>query len=265
MKRKKVLIVINDMAAGGAETQALLLARGLLSREYPVVVLAFGQAKGLAWERFKAAGIEVCVTEFREKLLLPPFRSVLSYLRHIRYLLKLILLCRRIKPDVIFPFTYPPNIIMGRCWRFTGAHACWWNQRDEGRMFFGRPWEITSLNNCSGILSNSAEGKDFLKRFTNKPITIIHNGVEIPEKNSNPPASGKIRVVMVANLHGYKDHLTLLKAWSDVIRELGPGKATLILEADPDPRHQKLQLSYKRTVCKIQSVFRDRYLTSLHY
>lgn len=222
-----VLIALQLFSAGGAERQAGYLAEGLIAKGYKVTILAFGQASGLSYERYQKAGISALATGFREKLLLPE-RGIKAALLRLKYQRKLIQLVKDLKVDVIIPFTYPPNVIYGTLWRKMGARACFWNQRDEGRGYSGRKFELKALNNCSAIISNSLEGKLFLKKYTNQVISIIHNGIKIPAEIAKPDiVKDEFRVVMLANLHGFKDHLTLLKAWK-LFMEQKP-KARLLL------------------------------------
>jgi glycosyltransferase involved in cell wall biosynthesis len=215
-----ILIALQRYEAGGAERQALFLARGLQQAGYQVSIIAFGKAQGLAWQRFQEAGISCHAFNFSEKLLLPGSANFKSAYLRWKYRRKLIKKVRDLNVKIILPFTYRPNIIFGLLWKKTGARKCFWNQRDEGRSFLGRSWEIKVLENGSAIISNSAEGKLFLSRFTRKPIIVIHNGIEPPQDSNviRQNAGDPIRVVMVANLTVHKDHLTLLKAWQQVLK-----------------------------------------------
>ncbi|PWA04863.1 glycosyltransferase [Flavobacterium psychrotolerans] len=224
----RIVIVLNDTGRGGAETQALYLSKGLVERGYEVHVLSFGSKKGSYWGNFESAGVHLHLTGFNAKLLLPS-NSLRSFLNYIRYNIQFIRILRSLKPQVIVPFTYLPNVAVARCWRLTGAKVSFWNQRDEGRMFQGTTWEVKALNSVTEIISNSLEGALFLKNYTKRPISILHNGVVLPEFQIRPTASSKIRVVMVANLHGYKDHITLLKAWKIIVETNNTKSIELVL------------------------------------
>jgi glycosyltransferase involved in cell wall biosynthesis len=215
-----ILIALQRYEAGGAERQALFLARGLQQAGYQVSIIAFGKAQGLAWQRFQEAGISCHSFNFSEKLLLPGSANFkATYLRW-KYRRRLIKKVRELKVNIIIPFTYRPNIIFGLIWKKTGARKCFWNQRDGGIFTLGYYWEVRALENCRAIISNSAEGKLFLSRFTKRPVIIIHNGIESPPDQLaiKPDTADQIRVVMVANLTVHKDHLTLLKAWQQVLK-----------------------------------------------
>jgi glycosyltransferase involved in cell wall biosynthesis len=228
--KRRVLIVLENTGRGGAETQALNLSRGLIAKGFDVSVISFGSVKGAYWDSFSELGANVHLTKFNAKLVVTSYKGIKNLILNWRYSLKLIRLIRKINPDTIIPFTYKPNIILSRLWTFTAAKTCYWNQRDEGRLFTGNQAEIKNLNRCTKIISNSLEGVLFLKQFTNKPIIMIHNGVVLPEKTVDYEVSKKrIRVVMVANLHSYKDHQTLLKAWQIVVNKKSHAEVELVL------------------------------------
>ncbi len=239
--KSHILIALHLYSAGGAERQALYLAKGLQDRGYAVTVVAFGEGKGLAWDRFQSAGIHCIALGFREKLILGEKKGLKEKLLKWRYKRKLIKIIRNMRVDIIFPFTYPANVIYSHFWQKMGAIACYWNQRDEGRWFSGSKLELTALENCSGIISNSLEGKLFLQKVTNRPIQIIHNGVELPSEQAKPEqVQDEFRVVMVANLHTYKDHLTLLKAWKLFVAS-NPKNVKLILAGKKADTYPMLQ------------------------
>ena len=245
-KNNRILIVLEDTGRGGAETQALNLCTGLKQKGYDIHVLSFGAEKGAYWEDFSNLGVFLYQTGFKSKLLVSDFITLKQGLIKLKYTIKLIQLIRKINPDVIFPFTYPPNIILANLWQFTKARSCYWNQRDEGRMFKGTAKEIKSLNKVTGIVSNSLEGALFLEKFTDKPIKIIHNGVCVPNKQVDYLDSDVIRVVMIANLHGYKDHMTLLEAWVNVIKAKGNSQLELLFAGKDGSTSSEVKAFIKR-------------------
>ncbi len=240
-KKKHILIALHLYTAGGAERQALYLAKGLQDHGYAVSVIAFGEGKGLAWDRFQAAGIHCLALGFREKLILGEKKGIKENLLFWRYQRQLIKTIQKLRVDIILPFTYPANVIYGQYWQKMGAKACYWNQRDEGRWFSGSKIELKALENCTGIISNSLEGKLFLEQYTQRAIQIIHNGIELPIETAKPElVKDQYRVVMVANLHTYKDHLTLLKAWKLFI-ESKPENTKLLLAGKKADTYPMLQ------------------------
>lgn len=214
---KKILIAIPRFKVGGAETQALYLATELKRRGYRVLVGAFGFDTGEGYLRFTQAGLECIRWGFQEKIILEPQKGVTSSIRKYRYILKLLLHVRSLEIDCIIPFTYPSNLIFCDWYRCMNVKKCFWNQRDGGLIFKGSKKEIKVLNGANAIISNSLEGLNFLRKFTKKEIFHIPNGID-PSFFSplNDQLKSK-KVIMIGNIHGFKDHLTLVSSWKLVL------------------------------------------------
>lgn len=164
--------------------------------------------------------------------------------RKVPALLALIRAIGKWRPDAILPFNDFPNRVCGAIWPWTGAAACTWNQRDEGREVTGRFLERRALRQASIFTANSTQGADFLTgRFgiARERITIIPNGVELA-----PPECARdgwrtrigigpqaIMVTMIANVHHFKDHETLLNAWGRLAGENNEAGAHLVLAGRP--------------------------------
>jgi glycosyltransferase involved in cell wall biosynthesis len=229
VNRPRILIALQRYEGGGAERQAAYLAEGLISRGYVVEVMAFGANDGLAVEWFKAVNITTQSTGFSDRLLLDHAFNVKALWLRLKYERLLVHLVRKMRIDVIIPFTYPPNVIYGSLWKRMGVRKCVWNQRDEGRSFMGRPWELRALRNCSTVISNSLEGQIFLEKYFSRPIKIIHNAVKTVNVSRVSDRATGLKVIMVANLHLYKDHLTLLRAWCRLMASKLPIRTQLVL------------------------------------
>jgi glycosyltransferase involved in cell wall biosynthesis len=146
-------------------------------------------------------------------------------------LTRFVVALRALQPTVLIPFTDYPNKVVGATWPATRARACVWNQRDEGREVTRSFLERRAIRKVSCFVANSGAGRDHLERTFAVPrqrITVIHNGVELA-----PPATNRAAwrdtlhisestpvVLMVANLHRFKDHLTLLRAFAEVVTNL---------------------------------------------
>lgn len=219
-KSKHILIAIHRYQVGGAETQALYLAEGLKRLGYKITISAFGSRDEGGISRFIKLKLSTCFWGFNEKLILENPKKIKLRIIKILKLLELIYKVRKLKVDIIVPFTYPPNVIFCSYWKLMNVKKCLWNQRDAGISFEFNSLEQKALSDCSEIVSNSLRGLHFLKRITDRHIHIIHNGVKVPPLNaSSCNLDGKFQVVMIANLHRYKDHLTLLKAWKIFMKD----------------------------------------------
>jgi glycosyltransferase involved in cell wall biosynthesis len=110
-----------------------------------------------------------------------------------------------------------------------------WNQRDEGRgRLSGRLWrnfEARAVRQTPRFISNSHHGAFFLRETLGVApgkIAVIHNGVQLapPQKTREEwrrdlgVGDECLLACMVANVHYYKDHPTLLRAWRIVVDTL---------------------------------------------
>lgn len=203
---------------GGAERQAVLLARELMS-EYQADVKFIGWGgDGVFADHIRSVGAEPVVF---------PFHVEERGLRQKLTLLKMAWFLRsEMRPDYLLPFVGPHCKAVGAIWRLTGARFCWWNQRDEGRGIHGTRFEHRLMRTLPAIVSNSWEGHEFLvRKFRLNPeqIRVINNGVVIPEpvdgqawRRTNGIADDQLVVLMLANLTRFKDHATLLRAFAQV-------------------------------------------------
>jgi glycosyltransferase involved in cell wall biosynthesis len=235
LNEARVIIVIGPFDLGGAERQALLLSRYLIGE---------GNAKVEIWGMRKPGR----VSELCDKYNIPwriapiPLDWLPSRWKQLGRLLKFAWALRQAKPDVIIPFMFYPSVVCGLVWRLTGARACVWNQRDEGRERLGRRAEQLAVRMMPYFIVNSMHGADFLIKTLGAPadrVRIVYNGVE-PAPPEGDRASWRKQLgldedcfvaCMVANLQTYKDHFTLLRAWRIVLDRMAElsRKAVLLL------------------------------------
>lgn len=215
-----IIFLLPSLELGGAERQALLLAR-FLQAEVKAHVTIWGLER-------PGRVLDIC-KEFGLACELVPFVATGNYVRDLAGMLRFTMKLRCARPDVLIPYTLIPNILCGLVWKFSSAHQCIWNQRDEGfnlrKDIFYHRWAV---HNTPLFIANSSRGKDVLVNdFSVDPekIELVRNGIEL-----RPPDHDRIWwrkhlslqvdefvACMVANLHKYKDHLTLIKAWRKVV------------------------------------------------
>ena len=227
---RRIIFVLFNFELGGAERQALILARHLAEREHAEVeVWGFNQSGPVA-QLCERAGLPWRVVQY-------PFQS--GSVSRLAALARLSLIFRRARPDILLPYTFVPNVICGLLWKGAGARACVWNQRDEGPAPFAEDWERTAVEETPVFVSNSSAGARFLIETLNVDparVRVIENGIEESRPQSDRDVwRARLDVddrcfvaCMVANLHDNKDHRTLLKAWRRVVDELN-GNAVLVL------------------------------------
>lgn len=221
----RVIIVIGPLELGGAERQAILLAR-YLTREQNAQVEVWGSGKpGRAAELCEEFGIV-----WRSVFIPVPWPA--SRFAQLKGLAVFARTLRRARPDVILPFMFFHSVVSGLVWRFTTARACIWNQRCEGRDRMDRWAEKLAVRLTPYFIANSEHGGEFLVNkigVRRDLLRVVHNGVQLDPPKVNKAAwrtelgleDDCFVACMVANLQFFKDHPTLLKAWRDVVDRFG--------------------------------------------
>jgi glycosyltransferase involved in cell wall biosynthesis len=224
----RILFVLPSLGMGGAERQAFLLGRQLTRDEGALVrLVSVGPAnipftmvesierEGLSWERF------TFTHTYGERL-----RQAWDLARFVVFL-------RRERPDVVLSYCMFPNIVSALTWKLGGARVCIWNQRDEGRGRVMRAVERVAVRQVRRFVSNSTHGADFLTDTLGVPreqVHVVRNGIETIRAQRDRGAwrrdlglsDADFVACMVANLHGFKDHHTLIAAWRHVVDRVSP-------------------------------------------
>lgn len=250
LKGKRIIFVFGNLNLGGAERQGLILARHLSVRE---------QAHVEVWGFNQAGPVSTMCEEYGLA-----WRVVANPLggRHSSRLVKLAKFAwhlRRAQPDILLPYTLIPNVACGLTWKWAGAHACVWNQRDEGIARLSPGLERWATKSIPQFISNSRQGAHFLineLKAHPKKVRVITNGVEccapkmnrLKQRDALQLEDDWFVACMPANLHRHKDHETLLIAWRKVVTALAASgrNAVLLLAGRYDDAYESLlALSYK--------------------
>lgn len=242
LKGRRIVFVLFNLELGGAERQALILAKHLVESEQAAVEVWGFNKSGPVAERCEELGVPWRVVSF----LLRGGR-VARLLALVRFAMTL----RRARPDILLPYTFVPNVICGLVWKWTGAQACVWNQRDEGVTPFVADWVRSAARRTPVFVSNSESGARFLQGALGvepAKIRVIENGVE-PSLAKDDRSQWRVKLkiddesfvaCMVANLHDNKDHRTLLKAWKRVVESFNGRRAVLVLAGRHDGAYESL-------------------------
>jgi glycosyltransferase involved in cell wall biosynthesis len=216
LRDKNIIFVFASLELGGAEKQALQLARYLTNEQHartqfwgfsgPGKLSQLCDQNGIPWQVFPYPFVDK--------------NWVLTMINLYRFCFAM----RKAHPDILLPYTIRPNIICGLSWRWSGARVCIWNQRDLGIGRFAPKLEKVAIQNTPIFIANSEQGIHFLNKTYNiqmNQLQLIRNGVELdPPFFSRKEWRDRIGVddnafvaCMVGNLSKFKDHVTLLKAW----------------------------------------------------
>ena len=242
LRGRRIIFVLFNLELGGAERQALILARHLVERE---------QARVEVWGFNKSGPVARMCDEIAVTWRLIPFPFKSGRVARFVSLLRIAVCLRQSRPDILLPYTFVPNVICGLIWKWTGARACVWNQRDEGVMRFVAEWAHSAAGRTPMFISNSEKGARFLESDLGVDplkIRVIENGIEQSVAKKDAAAwREELRIdddsfvaCMVANLHDNKDHRTLLKAWKRVVDRLHGRKAVLVLAGRHDGAYESL-------------------------
>jgi glycosyltransferase involved in cell wall biosynthesis len=241
---RRVIVFFNNLDLGGAERQGLVLARHLAREERAAVEVWGFSGPGPVAELCDEAGIPWRVA---------PFQWSGSRLKLLVKLFRLAGRLRRARPDVLLPYTLRPNVVCGALWKFSGARACIWQQRDMGFDRCPARLQRSAVRLTPRFIANSGASAAFLTsmlRVAPERIQVVHNGVVL-----TPAVEGRahwraklglrdmdVVACMVANLHDNKDHATLLRAWRLVIdRWSGRSAPVLLLAGRPENTTEKLK------------------------
>lgn len=247
---KKVIFVFGNLELGGGERQGLLLAHRLRDCcGCQVQVWGLGEAPGKLSQLCEVSGIPWKGVGLRWRW------GVRHALANMVALSRLALLLRREKSDLLLPYTFLPNLVCGLTWRFTGARLCIWNQRDAGFFLDRGLWHRLAVRLTPRFIANSEQGRRALQdayRLEGRPMAVIANGVVLDSALSGREEwrarlgvpEGAFLACMLANIHGLKDHATLLRGWRHFLDCAAPdawARGVLVLAGRQDEGYQTLQ------------------------
>lgn len=262
LRSKRIVFVLNSFNIGGAEKQALLLARYLQhTQKAEVQIWAFG-SKGPLINICESYGV------FWYRI---PINLKIRYVGPLSALFILVWQLRHVRADIVLPYSSNCNVMCGLIWRWTGAKLCVWNQRNGGIAPVSSWVNRWAIRLIPWFISNSQIGAEFLtKTFNVSPekIQVIFNGVETPiPKEDRIQWRSKLNfkeddflVCMIANLTKAKDHITLLKAWKQVINKTKQFnyKVFLLLAGELGETYVSLQLLTKELKLENSVLFLGR-------
>jgi glycosyltransferase involved in cell wall biosynthesis len=244
LQGRRIVFVFGSLELGGAERQALILARYLSEQE---------QAKVEVWGFNDSGPVATMCEQYGLAWRVVPYPFAANPFTRLTSLSKLAWMLRKVRPDILLPYTLIPNVVCGLIWKWTGARLCVWNQRDEGIARLNSRLERWGVQRTPQFISNSQQGARFLVDKLNvspSKVEVINNGIEcLTPKMSRSVWREHLQIddqcfvaCMVANLHSNKDHRTLLMAWRSVVTTLEASgrKPLLILAGRYDDSYESL-------------------------
>ncbi len=229
-KGKKILFLIPSYEIGGAERQVSNLAIYFAERGASVSVLSLdGKNSGPLYSQLQQKKIN-CYSIPIDIYFFDKFKNYLPTPSNLPFLKKMFAQIRKIKkifksikPEIIFPFCYTPNVLANNFYD-TRNSFCLWNQRDLGIPPFNRSfYEKRALKRTKKIIANSEAGAQYIAETTGLPITgiqIITNAVALePAKITREEfrlkhniAKETVLITMLANFSNNKDQDTVVRA-----------------------------------------------------
>ena len=219
MKSNKIptiCLIIPSLTLGGAEKQAVLLARFIkkegLGRP---IIIGIGRSgilePQLKSEKIECISLDLMVGFHLKRWVL--WSRAFFFRRKIRAL----------NPDLVIPLTYWPNLLGAfSCWG-PGSPICMWNQRSIDSLLPFTMMERGVRSAVKSYASNSQQAADFIRKrhgiSASKRVDIIPNIIEdidLSKIKSKPRSDSTPRILMMANFFKGKRHdlvLNGLKIW----------------------------------------------------
>ena len=230
MAAPKLIFALYSLKLGGAERQAINLMKWLQGRGYRIDVLSLTD-DGPGGLLLKEAGISYKCLGF------DLYHNQAAIDKNLRTLRRIF---RWRKPQAVVGYTYWPNVLLSLAAKDLNVPALW-NQRDEGLTMEGKPIEQQALDAATQIIANSPGGLAYLTKHYNvhePKCHVVANGVALPSAQLKADAwrsklslgKDQALVCMIANIHFYKDHPTVVKAWA-YVRDAFPEKTPMLVLA----------------------------------
>ncbi|MFH1523470.1 MAG: glycosyltransferase [Chloroflexota bacterium] len=214
----KIIILTLSLELGGSERRAITLARYFKRRGADVELWGFNGPGTLS---------QIC-DEFNIPWKVIPFSWYQGSQKRLADLFRLLNALRNARPDILLPHTLLPNMACGLVWRWSGAKKCIGYEGGHEIGLIDRRWEALAVKQIPLLICNAQHIADEMMHsfhLRKNKIEIIRNGVELDEA-IHPRAWWRANLgvdekaflaTMVANLSGFKDHETLIRAWRLVL------------------------------------------------
>lgn len=224
LNKINVLIIIDSLDGGGAESQVLMLASGLVEQGLKVSIFVLRGGGELTQ---KALDLNLCIIEGR-------FESKRNLKSFFLGFLKLCKVIKKQKIAIVHSFLPLSNFLGSVAGKISGAKLIITSRRGLIKLnYLKKRWRLLDniSNYCSNIITvNSNAIRDEIEKidysYINK-IICIHNGLDIKKFNFNDSVRNEIRQslnlnesdfawIKVANFSAIKGHADLIRAFAKI-------------------------------------------------
>jgi glycosyltransferase involved in cell wall biosynthesis len=228
------VFVVGSLRRGGAERQLVALAGALRSRGWTVWILCLEETGNEAWvAHLRNAGVRF------EELHLGRITRRGKRWWQLRRIAHAYAFLRRVRPDVVYCLMWWSYILLvpvAKAARVPVVVTCRQSLSDtEGARRAFRPVHMLVDRLADAVVCVSEATRDDAianVRTPTRKIVVIPNGVPFPSTPPPPPRGEPVAILTIANLHPYKGHHVLLKAFSLVRGCVGPGRVRLDLAGE---------------------------------
>ena len=241
--RIRVLFLIRELSAGGAERQLAALARWL-DRDRFEVTVATMYPGGKMWPEFEAIpGLTLVSLDKRGRW------DTAGFLR------RLVALARRVRPHIVHGYMSGANELALLAARLTGARAVWGIRVSDQdfsrytrfrRAVYRAGIRLSSLPDL--IIANSFAGRaaHVAEGYPTGRFIVISNGIDTERFRPDPAAGARWRaahgfgaheflVGLPARLDPMKDHATFLRAAATLVAERPDAPVRFVCAGDGSP------------------------------
>lgn len=247
----KILFLMRSFNYGGAERQAILLAKGLRDRGHQPVVAVFYCGGPLEKDLYEG-GIPIIDLSKRGRWDL------------LRFFPRLVKVLRRERPDVLLGYLFEPNLLTVALKPFLPSCKIVWGVRNSNFEFDRYDWvfRLSFKLNCwlsrfaDAIIANSRVGRDYhvSHGFPMASTLVIPNGIDTERFHPDSSSRRRIRgdwgvrdddklIGIVGRLAPMKDHPNFLRAAALLMREQSNLRFVCVGDGPPDYRASLYELA----------------------
>lgn len=214
-----IVLLLRSLNVGGAERQAVVLAKGLHRRGHRVLVVVFYDG-GTMLRDLHAAGVPVVVLHKRSRW------DIIRFLHRLRIVL------RHHRPQVVYAFLVEPSLVAVLMKPFVSSRVVWGVRASNVALaqygWFPRLtwWVTTKVTRFADLtIANSLAGADHHRQagYPADKMAVVPNGIDVERFRPDVTSRRAVRkdwgigqndivVGHVARLDPMKDHVSFLEA-----------------------------------------------------